>query len=176
MNLWVGIDSFADEEGWENLDIGPLLDHSSVQLEYENDTFSLIYSPYTLAYFDDRVAQQVLIEWYRVLKPGGILRISLPDFQTLAILCADRGISMSTIYTYITGRCSDSEGVVRHFRGAYNFDKIHHMLLELDLRRLRRYNWEETTHAHMVDHSQSYVPEHGGVLVSLNLEGMKSKG
>lgn len=43
----------------------------------------LIYNCHALEHFKRREVQKVLAEWNRVLKPGGTLRISVPDFASL---------------------------------------------------------------------------------------------
>ena len=48
-----------------------------------DNTAQLIYCSHALEYFDRAEAMNVLKEWFRVLKPGGILRLSVPDFNSL---------------------------------------------------------------------------------------------
>ena len=43
----------------------------------------MIYSSHILEYFDIIGVVKVLKEWYRVLKPKGILRIAVPDFEAI---------------------------------------------------------------------------------------------
>ena len=50
---------------------------------FKNDSVSLIYSSHNLEYFDSERANIVLKEWNRVLKQNGILRIAVPDFDSL---------------------------------------------------------------------------------------------
>ena len=50
---------------------------------FEKDSADLIYSSHTLEYFDRKEVVEVLSEWYRVLKPNGVLRIAVPDFEAI---------------------------------------------------------------------------------------------
>ncbi len=78
--------------GWEVLDINPgqHVDHVGDARDlsrFENDTFEVVYSSHVLEHFDyvDQL-QNVLQEWYRVLKPQGKLYVSVPDMDVLARL------------------------------------------------------------------------------------------
>src|SRR5688500_12435287 len=50
---------------------------------FEDDSAELIYSSHNFEYFDRIEGLKVLREWRRVLKPGGTLRIAVPDFDKL---------------------------------------------------------------------------------------------
>ena len=53
-------------------------------LHFFNDNYAdLLYSSHTLEYFDRLQVNEALTEWNRVLKRGGILRISVPDFKSI---------------------------------------------------------------------------------------------
>jgi predicted SAM-dependent methyltransferase len=48
---------------------------------FDKQTVNLIYACHCLEHFSYRDIPQVLMEWHRVLKPGGILRLSVPDID-----------------------------------------------------------------------------------------------
>ena len=50
---------------------------------FEDEQAEIIYASHVLEYYDRFKAKQVLQAWYRVLKQDGILRLSVPDFQSL---------------------------------------------------------------------------------------------
>ncbi len=82
--------------GWEILNVNPgtQVDHvgDAVDLSrFADNTFSEIYASHVLEHFDYQVKlSQALVEWKRVLAPGGALRISVPDLDTLAGLLLQR--------------------------------------------------------------------------------------
>src|SRR5262245_37980807 len=41
----------------------------------------LVYNNHQVAYHDRFQVQDILREWLRILKPGGILRLTTPDFE-----------------------------------------------------------------------------------------------
>ena len=74
--------------GWTNVDLMDLPHihfNSSVDDLTMFDTCSadIIYSSHTLEYFDRLAVKKVLIEWKRVLKKAGILRVSVPNIDAL---------------------------------------------------------------------------------------------
>ncbi|MDE2371896.1 MAG: methyltransferase domain-containing protein [Burkholderiales bacterium] len=82
--------------GWEILDVnpGPHVDHvgDAVDLaRFADDSFVEIYASHVLEHFDYRGGLvAALREWRRVLAPGGLLRISVPDIDILAHLLLQR--------------------------------------------------------------------------------------
>ena len=51
--------------------------------QFNNESVDLIYASHCLEHFPHDKVPQVLAEWYRVLKKGGILRLAVPDFDQL---------------------------------------------------------------------------------------------
>lgn len=69
-----------------DLDDFPHIDHRSsiASLDYlSTDSVSEIYSSHSFEYFDRSESRIVLKEWFRVLQPGGIIRLAVPDFDSL---------------------------------------------------------------------------------------------
>lgn len=82
--------------GWENLNVlaGPTVDHvgDAVDLSrFADASFAEIYASHVLEHFDYNGAlQRALKEWHRVLVPGGVLHVSVPDLDVLAHLLLQR--------------------------------------------------------------------------------------
>ena len=83
-------------EGWEVFDAnpGPSVDHVGNAADlgrFSDDTFDQLYASHVLEHFDYlNELVNVLKEWRRVLKPGGLLHVSVPDLDVLSRLFADR--------------------------------------------------------------------------------------
>lgn len=74
--------------GWLNTDYYPgrsdTLHLDAVKrFPFENDTFDYVFSEHMIEHVDYHQGLSMLSECFRVLKPGGRIRISTPDFQFL---------------------------------------------------------------------------------------------
>ncbi len=82
--------------GWEILDVRPAphVDHvgdAASLRQFADASFDEIYASHVLEHFCYlNEVSPVLIEWHRVLKPGGVLRLSVPDLDILAHLLLQR--------------------------------------------------------------------------------------
>jgi predicted SAM-dependent methyltransferase len=82
--------------GWENFNVqpGPNVDHvgDAVDLSrFADATFSEIYASHVLEHFSYNCPLlQALKQWHRVLVPGGVMRLSVPDLDVLAELFLQR--------------------------------------------------------------------------------------
>ena len=82
--------------GWENLNILPNdnVDHVRNAMDlsnFEDNSFSEIYASYVLNHFGILDSQKALVEWRRVLIPGGELHLSVPNIDILLQLTLDTG-------------------------------------------------------------------------------------
>ncbi len=83
-------------EGWEIMDANPAehVDHvgNAIDLSrFDDDTFSEIYSSHVVEHFDYHIELiKTLKEWRRVLIPGGLMYVSVPDLDVLSGLMVDK--------------------------------------------------------------------------------------
>ncbi len=85
LNVGCGALFFAD---WNNID---LFKHADVHnydvrrgLPYPDNTFDVVYSSHTLEHFSHGDGKRFIAEMHRVLKPGGIIRLAVPDLEQIA--------------------------------------------------------------------------------------------
>lgn len=82
--------------GWEILNVlpAPDVDHLGNAIDlgrFADGTFAEIYASHVLEHFDYKDAlTTALREWHRVLAPGGVLHLSVPDIDILAHLLLQR--------------------------------------------------------------------------------------
>ncbi len=76
-NRWVNVDF---SKTGENVIAHNLLNG----IPFDSNTFEVVYHSHVLEHFPKKEAKQFIEECYRVLKPGGILRIAVPDLETIA--------------------------------------------------------------------------------------------
>jgi len=139
---------------------------------FEDNTVDLIYACHILEHFSRDEFETVLIEWYRILKPGGILRLAVPDFERWAeIYLATKDLQL--ILGSIVGG-QDYPGNMHHM--IFDFHLLSTVLATIGFKNIHRYDWRQTIHKDYDDFSQSYIPhmdKENGILMSLNIEAEK---
>jgi hypothetical protein len=139
---------------------------------FATSSVSLIYACHVLEHFSRWHYMNVLAEWFRVLEPGGVLRLSVPDFAACAKLYYEEGLQAGL--TGLVGLVVGGQRDQYDFHGMI-FDEplLTTSLHEVGFKSVRRWDWRQVEHGIIDDYSQAYLPhmdkEHG-VLMSLNLE------
>lgn len=145
---------------------------------FEAGSAELIYCSHCFEYFDRFKAVSVLKEWHRVLQPGGMLRLAVPDFDKLIEvyhLSGDIGKILGPLFGRMEIQTPSSKEVIHH-ETVYNFDSLKRILEENGFEDVKRYDWRETIHKDYDDHSQAYFPhmdKERGILISLNVEAKR---
>jgi predicted SAM-dependent methyltransferase len=170
-------------EGWTNVDIVDL-PHIHYQTSVEDlsmlsdESADIVYSSHTLEYFDRTEVISVLNEWKRVLKPGGLLRIAVPNFEALlSVYNKTRDISKILGPLYGRMEFTTKNGIEKiYHKTVYDYQSLHDLLTQTGFQNIEVYDWRETEHAQYDDHSQAYYPhmdKENGLLISLNLQAKK---
>lgn len=139
----------------------------------------LIYSSHNLEYFDREEARAVLREWHRVLMPGGLLRVAVPDFPALVRvyeMTGDLNRVLGPLYGRMEIVTEDHRRRCLYHKTVYDFDSLRALLEACGFAEVQRYDWRQTIHKDYDDHSQAYFPhldKDHGLLVSLNVEARK---
>ena len=181
LHLGCGWRDFGDD--WVHIDGGDYdhLEHNDItKLPYEDESVDLIYASHALEYFDRQEVIPVLQEWVRVLKKGGILRIAVPDFESMAIMyvMTRNTINQHSLDSFLGplyGKMQMGNQTIYH-KTTYDFSSLSGLLKSVGIESVERYNWRQTEHSEFDDHSQAYIPhmdKEKGILISLNVEGVK---
>jgi len=139
INLGCGKRNFGKE--WIHIDGGDY-DHLDFQditkLNFKSNTVDLIYASHVIEYFDREEIVEVLQEWQRVLKPNGILRIAVPDFEVMARLYTTGEYPLSNFLGPLYGRMSMSDQNIYH-KTTYDFSSLQSVLQALKFKNIKRY-------------------------------------
>lgn len=138
----------------------------------KNGSCTLVYSCHVLEHFTKEYIPTVLKEWHRVLSPGGICRISVPDFAALCRLYLVNQ-NLDEIIGPIFGR---QDYLYNIHRTIFDYETLGTYLIKAGFETVRPWNWRKTEHAGVDDYSQAYIPhmqKEKGTLISLNMEGIK---
>jgi len=133
---------------------------------------SLIYASHVLEHFGRYAFKAVLREWFRVLAPGGTLRLSVPDFAACAAIYYESGLTdgLSGLVGLVVG---GQRNEYDHHKMIFDEALLRRELLDAGFHNIRRWDWRTTEHAHIDDYSQAYLPhldKQNGRLMSLNIE------
>jgi predicted SAM-dependent methyltransferase len=148
---------------------------------FTNDYVDLIYASHILEYFFRDEVDDVLVEWRRVLKPGGLLRLAVPDFEAIVKVYQKyndldhQGILGPLYGKWPYGDDPDKQNFTYH-RTVYDFNSLKKVLLRTGFHNIQRYNWKKSIHSDFDDYSQAYIPhmdKENGILISLNVEAWK---
>jgi predicted SAM-dependent methyltransferase len=147
---------------------------------FEDNSVDLIYCCHALEYFDRQEAQNVLKEWYRVLKKGKILRIAVPDFEAIVkVYLKYKDLNhigiLGPLYGKMVIKTPEGERITYH-KTVYDFESLKEVLESVGFKNIQRYNWRETVHKDYDDFSQAYIPHRDkekGILISLNIKAKK---
>ena len=150
----------------------PHIDHvSSIDnLSFVGDqSVDLIYNCHVLEHFKRRDVERVAKEWFRVLKPGGVLRTSVPDFKALCEIYS-RSKDIEDVIGPLFGRQDYLYNI--HYN-VFDFASLALIFESVGFIAVQPYDWRETEHAHIDDYAQAYWPhmnKETGIQVSCNVE------
>lgn len=137
-----------------------------------DNSVDLIYTCHVLEHFKRRDVERVLKEWRRVLKPGAILRVAVPDFAKLCEVYVKTG-QLDLVIGGLFGRQDYLYNIHYH---VFDFEALAATLRNAGYTDIHRYDWRTTEHAQVDDFSQAYIPhmdKENGTLISLNVECCK---
>lgn len=139
----------------------------------QTESVDVIYNCHVLEHFKRKDVERVLTEWNRVLKPSGILRISVPDFAKLCEVYQKYG-KLDLVVGALFGRGDYLYNI--HYN-VFDFNSLKELLEKTGFINVRQYDWRETEHADIDDYSQAYIPhmnKDNGTLISLNVSCEKA--
>lgn len=131
-----------------------------------------IYAACVLEHLPRTLTFPALVEWNRVLKTGGMLRLAVPDWDAIAEYY-DETKDLENLLNLIFG--AEVHSGDRHYR-VFTFASLRAILTEAGFKRIAQYDWRKIEHAEFDDYSRAYLPhmdfEHGK-LMCLNIECIK---
>ena len=176
INLGCGWRNFGKD--WIHIDGGdyPHLDSKDIlNLPYEDNSIDLIYASHVIEYFDREEIIPILNKWKNKLKPDGILRLAVPNFEEIARLYLMTDYDLEKFVGLLYGKMKMGDQIIYH-KTTYDFNSLKDILSKCGFHNVSYYNWEDTEHSKFDDHSQAYLPhmdKQNGVLMSLNIEAKK---
>ncbi len=184
INIGAGKTNFGKD--WIHVDLAnfPHIDEHHESLPFHADnSVDLIYSSHMIEYLDRTEIVPLLQDWYRVLKPGGILRLAVPDWQKLIFIYSHKGGRLKDILGPLYGRMNVDGQNIYH-KTVYDYEDLFDLLKSVGFKNVREYDWKTTSHFMIDDCSRAHYPhrpqnietgifDKDQMLISLNVEGTK---
>jgi predicted SAM-dependent methyltransferase len=140
--------------------------------KFEKNSVDLIYACHVLEHADYVDSELAMRRWFEILKPGGRLRLAVPDMEAHFAhyyYHKDLRLLHSTFW-------GSQKHPYDYHKNGWDYKKLQEDLKNVGFRDIMRYNWRETEHFHIDDYSQTYFPhmdKESGKLMSLNVEAIK---
>lgn len=152
LKLNIGGGTGPELEGYEIVD--RKVGKEAYPLDYADDSVDEVRASHVLEHFSHRVVGDVIRDWARVLKPGGRLQISVPNFQKcceLYLKSVDQPVE-----AYVMGGQTDDND---YHKSLWDANSLHDAMKSAGLHDIR--TWSST------------VPDCAAMDISVNLEGFK---
>lgn len=162
--------------GFTNLDI-----FSSVRadvyadmtaLPFNRGSCDMVLAVHVLEHSHRHMVLATLTHWRDLLKDGGVLRLSVPDFSACAEWYRRTG-DLDSITGLLWGGQNHPKN--NHFIG-FDEGTLTSALTKCGFSVIRKWDWRSTDHAQFDDYASAYLPhmkKDTGLLVSLNIEAVK---
>lgn len=165
--------------GFIHIDLSPM-DHIDYCADirhldmFDSNSVELIYASNVLEHFNRWEFRDVLREWYRVLKIGAYLRLSVPDFKSYIELYNKQDLKLENMLACF---CGGQDSELNYHKMIFDEEFLSKVLIEdVGFVKTRIWDWRSVEHSHVDDCSQAYFPhmdKEYGKLMSLNLEAEK---
>jgi predicted SAM-dependent methyltransferase len=138
---------------------------------FKDDFADLIYASHILEHIPMENLREVINEWKRVLKKGGILRIGVPDFDTILKIYRENNQSVEEIWRPLMG---GQEYPQNFHYSVFNKEYLTKLFHECGFNKVNEWNPKEVEH-HSFEDWTSYKYEVNSRVypISLNLEAVK---
>ena len=138
----------------------------------EDETVDEIYACHVLEHFDRNNINNVLLEWNRVIKKGGVLRLAVPDFEKI-VLVYSKTQNLEMLLGLLYG--GQIYQYNYHYQG-FDYKRLENLLITNGYINVKRYDWRDFLPPNYDDFSRAYIPHmdfENGTLMSLNVIAYK---
>jgi predicted SAM-dependent methyltransferase len=139
--------------------------------DFSNGTVDLIYMCHILEHIKRKELKKVLSEMKRVLKDGGVLRLSVPDFDKLVEVYKASGKDINTISCQLMGG-QDHEYNIHY--SVFNHRRLTELLKEVGFQEVVPWDPDNCKYHNFKDRASRKMKANGKeFMISLNLEAIK---
>jgi len=139
--------------------------------DFATGTVDMVYMCHILEHIKASDLKRVLSEMKRVLKAGGVLRLSVPDFDKLVEVYNATGKDINAISKQLMGG-QDHEYNIHY--SVFNRRRLSELLEEVGFREVVLWDPDNCEHHDFKDRASRRMKVNGGeISISLNLEAIK---
>lgn len=138
---------------------------------FKDNTVDLIYASHCLEHFPHAKVPKILTEWFRVLKSGGILRLSVPDFDLILDIYQNNENDINTIIFPLMG----AQNYKFNFHMVvFNQISLEHLLKNIGFKQIQKWQPGSCELTTFNDWSARNILLNGKEYpISLNIEALK---
>lgn len=161
---WLNVDVFSNIKADAYFDV--------TNLPYEAKSFDKIYVCHLTEHLHRHMIVATFNHWRELLKNGGILRISVPNFKAISDHYQKNGnveILMGLLY-------GAQDSYLNRHTTTFDEKYLRRILSMAGFVDVKWWNWKETEHSQHDDFASAYLPhldKENGQLMSLNLEATR---
>lgn len=161
--------------GWVNLDIVSTViadvHANALAIPYPQESFEIIYASHVLEHFSRHLTLAALTHWRSLLKPGGILRLAVPNFAAIV----EQYIQTGNVEEVMGLLYGGQQTMANAHLVVFDHHSLGEALWQVGFHDIRLWDWRKVEHL-FDDYSQAYLPhldKENGRHMSLNLEAVK---
>lgn len=138
---------------------------------WKDCSVDLIYACHCLEHFRYKEVPLVLSEWFRTLKPGGVLRLSVPDFDVLVDIYKNQNRNINNIIGQLMG---GQDYIYNYHYTIFNQLSLEKLLKDAGFREVQKWQPGSDEYTTFDDFSTyEIVTDDFSYPVSLNIEAKK---
>ncbi|MFZ1987930.1 MAG: methyltransferase domain-containing protein [Minisyncoccia bacterium] len=138
---------------------------------FPDNSVDMVYGSHVAEHIPRGRLLGALREWNRVLKPGGVLRLGVPNFDSLVEIYHRSGNEVGSIVNQLLGQ----DGEYDDHHTIWNEAFAKKMLTDAGFTGIRSWNPATASHHEFRDKTNRvFTDEQGSVSISLNIEAVKN--
>lgn len=151
---WIGIDNLLTSNAWSRNNNFINCDLKN-GLPFKDNSIDVVYSSHCLEHFTYDEAVFIISEFYRVLKPNGIMQIVVPDLDIFISKFVERDTDFLTTRNIVGGKLSDNltDNFLMNFysakvwqnhchKYAYNFENLSSLINKFPFKDIKKRNFQ----------------------------------
>lgn len=162
-------------EEFINIDVLPHANIHHIQditnlSNFDDDTVDMVYASHVVEHIPRDKFKSTLLEWRRVLKPGGTFRFAVPNFDALIDIYQRTNRNVEYIRDQVLGQ----DPPYNNHYTLWNFDHAKKLLIELGYDQIEIWSPDKVENHNFVDRSSRTLKVGDEqVLFSLNIQAKK---